>query len=208
MCVIIHKPAGARIPSALLVASASLNRDGWGLMGFAADGALIVERHAHVCAHDLLAAEEKYQDAEIALHLRLLTRGSTHPQNQHPIAIDDDCLLMHNGTIEGLDSEHVGLSDSWHLARQVLKPLLQRDPDLLSQPAFLKLIELALGVQNRAVLLHAPSRRLHVLNRSSGSEIEGLWCSSTRWIDQRLYALPLAPQKQERSLETARITFI
>ncbi len=208
MCIIIHKPAGASIPAALLAASASLNRDGWGLMGFAPDGEQLVERHAHVSLDALLIAEEKYRAAEIVLHLRLLTRGSTDAQNQHPIAVGDVGLLMHNGTLAGLETAQCGRSDTWHFANNVLRPLLERDAGLPAQPAFRLLIEMALGADNKAVLLHAPSRSITVFNPQLGTEIDGLWCSGTRWIDQRLYHLPDPPQPQTRSLAPGSFRFI
>ncbi len=44
MCLILHKPAGASVPRELIDAAAAFNRDGWGLMGYAADGGLLLER--------------------------------------------------------------------------------------------------------------------------------------------------------------------
>ena len=46
------------------------------------------------------------------------------------------------------------------------------------------------------------------LEVSGGAEFDGLWCSSTRWIDQRLLTLRSAPQPQQRSLATERLHFI
>ncbi len=208
MCVIIHKPAGVAIPPALLVASASLNRDGWGLMGFDVGGQLLLRRSERVAINDLLEVEEQYRQAELVLHLRMLTRGSTHSENIHPLWVEGGSFLMHNGTLDGLDTPEPGRSDSWHLASTVLRPLLRRDPELLEQPAFVELVEMALGRRNRAVLLHQPTRRIHIFNRASGAEIGGLWCSSTRWIDSRHFSLPDAPQPQERSFKTDHLHFI
>ena len=208
MCVIIHKPAGARIAPGLIAAAASLNRDGWGLMGFDARGALIVERHERVDLRQVLAAEERHADAEYALHLRLSTRGATGTPNVHPLPITDDAWLMHNGTLCRLDVTDIRHSDSTHLAGEVLRPLLLRDGGLLDQPAFRRLLELALGADNRAVLLHRPTRRLHILNREAGAEVDGLWCSNTRWIDQRIHTLTDPPQAQERSPATETLHFI
>ena len=208
MCVIIHKPAGIAIPPGLLAAAASLNRDGWGLMGFDVGGQFLLERHAYVDVAKLIDTERKYRDAEYVLHLRLLTRGSTDEQNIHPLWVEGDSFLMHNGTLSGLETAQVSRSDSWHFAGEVLRPLLQRDAGLLDQPAFLRLVEMALGTDNKAVLLQRSAQRIHIFNRRHGAEFEGLWCSSTRWIDQRLYTLPSAPQPQERSPALGSLHFI
>ncbi|MDB5969221.1 MAG: hypothetical protein JWQ90_1671 [Hydrocarboniphaga sp.] len=208
MCVIIHKPAGIAIPHRMLTAAASLNRDGWGLMGFDSGGQFLLERHAHVDIARLIAAEQEYRDAEYVLHLRLLTRGSTDMQNVHPLWVEGGTFLMHNGTLACLETAQISRSDSWHFASEVLRPLLQRDAALLDQPAFLQLLEMALGPDNRAVLLQRSARRIHILNRRFGAEVEGLWCSNTRWIDQRLYALASPAQAQERSPATESLHFI
>ncbi|SHG97809.1 hypothetical protein SAMN04488068_2075 [Hydrocarboniphaga daqingensis] len=214
MCVILHKPAGVAIAPQLLRAAASLNRDGWGLMGFDRNGRFLLQRHARVDVDQVIDTVRGLRDAELALHLRMLTRGSTHERNLHPVAVDgdepadDDVYLMHNGTIGGLATPEVGHSDSWHFARRVLGPLLRGNPDLLDQDAFRQLVALALGPDNKAVLLQRSSGRLHIINRHYGAEFDGLWCSSTRWIDQRLLTLRSAPQPQQRSLATERLHFI
>jgi hypothetical protein len=208
MCVIIHKPAGVAIPHELLTAAASLNRDGWGLMGFDVGGQFLLQRHSNVDVAKLIETEIEHRDAEYVLHLRLLTRGSTDVQNIHPLWIESGNYLMHNGTLECLETAHISRSDSWHFAREVLRPLLERDPELLDQPAFRQLIELALGRDNKAVLLQRNERRIHIFNRRFGAELNGLWCSSTRWIDERLYALANPPQPQERSPALESLHFI
>ncbi|WP_428309514.1 class II glutamine amidotransferase [Hydrocarboniphaga sp.] len=208
MCVIIHKPAGTAIPHGLLTAAASLNRDGWGLMGFDRGGQFLLERHAHVDVAQLIAAEQNHRDAEIVVHLRQLTRGSTDLQNIHPLWVEGGTFLMHNGTLGCLETAQVSRSDSWHFAGEVLRPLLQRDAELLQQPAFLQLLEMALGQDNKAVLLQRSTRQIHILNRRFGAEVEGLWCSNTRWIDQRLYTLSEPAQAQERSPSPESLHFI
>lgn len=207
MCVIIHKPAGVAISEQLLLAAASLNRDGWGLMGFTPTGRLLLERYEYVDTARLLETAQQHRDAEYVLHLRQLTRGSTDLQNIHPLWVEGGSFIVHSGTLP-LETPVTGRSDSWHLASQVLRPLLERAPALLGEPAFLQLVELALGPDNRAVLLHQPSRSIHIFNRRYGVEIDGLWCSSTRWIDQRLYHLPRAPQPQQRSPHLEHLSFI
>lgn len=207
MCVIIHKPAGEGIPSQLLLAAASLNRDSWGLMGFDADGDVLLQRHQHLDTALLLSKVQEYRPFEFVLHLRQLTRGSSAFENVHPLEIGHGVHLMHNGTLP-LESGNPGRSDSWHLVNDVLKPLVRRDAALLDEPGMHALLELALGANNRAALLNAATRRIHIFNRRAGVDIDGLWISNTRWIDQRLFVLPQAPHPQERSPSTRNLVFI
>jgi hypothetical protein len=97
MCLIIHKPAGEFIPEDLLRAGASLNHDGWGLMGFGTDGKPLIERRSQLDIEELLAIERRLRGAEYALHLRRRTRGDVSESNAHPFRITDDIYLMHNG---------------------------------------------------------------------------------------------------------------
>lgn len=207
MCLIIHKPRGVEIPADLLEAAVSLNRDGWGLMGFSPQGNLLVERHAQVVLADILDTERRHRDAEYVLHLRKRTRGAANADNAHPFKVVDGVYVMHNGTIK-LDTRVAGMSDSWHFVSDILRPLAQRRPGVLLDNAFLRLLEIAVKPENKLALLDYPSRRIVLLNRAHGAEFDGLWLSSTRWIDRRLLPLATTPQPQERSYIPTEVQFL
>jgi len=207
MCLIIHKPRGIEIPADLLEAAVSLNRDGWGLMGFSAEGDLLVERHAKVDLAAILATERKYRDAEYVLHLRKRTRGAADVDNAHPFKVTDGVYMMHNGTIK-LDTRVAGMSDSWHFVSEILRPLAQRRTGILLDNAFHRLLEIALRPENKLALLDYPARRIILINQAYGAELDGLWLSSTRWIDRRLLPLATTPQPQERSYEPSEVRFL
>lgn len=207
MCLIVHKPAGARIGEDLLRAAMSLNRDGWGLMGFAPGGRLLLERHPEVNEDAVLDTVRRHEAAEFVLHLRQRTRGGIGPHNTHPIRVSTGLYLMHNGTL-GIPSRVAGMSDSWHLVTDVLRPLAQRHRPLFLDNAFHALLEVGLRPENKLALLDQSSRRIVLLNRAHGAELEGLWLSSTRWVDRRLLPLANAPQPQERSFEAGALDFV
>ncbi len=207
MCLIIHKPAGLRIPADLLEAAVTLNPDGWGLMGFDPGGRLLLERHATVQLDELLEIEERHAEAEYALHLRRQTRGASGIDNVHPFRIIDGYYLMHNGTLP-LDVRVPGRSDTWHLSHDLLRPLAQRYQGVLSDYAFINILELGLRPENKAALLDQRNRRIALINRAHGAEFEGLWLSSTRWIDRVRFPLGTAPQPQERSWAPADVLFL
>lgn len=207
MCLIIHKPAGLRIPAALLRAAIALNLDGWGLMGFDPQGRLLLERHATIDPDLLLAAEAAHVDSEFALHLRRQTRGSSGLENAHPFRVVDGLYLMHNGTLP-IASASPRRSDTWHFSAEILRPLAQRHPGLFSDYAFIRLLELGLRPQNKLALLDQRQRRIVLVNRDHGAELEGLWLSNTRWIDRRLFPLETTPQPQERTWSAADLHFL
>lgn len=196
MCLIIHKQPGLRLAPKLLAAAAAHNADGWGLMGFDTGGRLLLERHATVDLKALAEAERQYRDAEYVLHLRRQTRGGSGLDNVHPFKVVDGVYLMHNGTIR-LDARVPGKSDTWHVIADVLRPLAQRHPNLLSDYAFIRVLEHGLRAENKLALLDQRLRRIVLVNRAHGVEVDGLWLSNTRWLDRRLYPLaqPLQPQE-------------
>jgi len=207
MCLILHKPAGARVPGELIDAAVAFNRDGWGLMGFRADGTEVIERHLQVDAERIQRRLRDLEDAELCLHLRLRTRGSDDADNGHPIKVSDRFHLMHNGTLR-LKARVPGRSDSWHFAVDLLRPLAVNWPEVLSHPSFLALVEAGLTPENKVVLLDTQTRQLVFFNHQHGVEFEGLWLSSTRWIDRRRLALAHAPQPQQKTYTAGELEFL
>ncbi|MDR3418164.1 MAG: hypothetical protein P4L83_18480 [Nevskia sp.] len=207
MCLILHKPAGRNVPRELVEAAAAFNKDGWGLMGFDAGGEPLLERYAQVDAAAIDRRLQSLQDAELCLHLRLRTRGSDLADNAHPIKVSERFQLMHNGTLR-LRARVPGHSDSWHFAIDLLRPLAVNWPEMLSHPSFLALVEAGLTHENKVVLLDTQQRRLIFYNRHHGAEFEGLWLSSTRWIDRRRLALSHAPQPQQKTYRAGDLDFL
>ena len=207
MCLIIHKPAGAEIPQDLLAAASAHNPDGWGLMGFDDDGRVLIERHAIVDVDQLIDIERKYRNAEYVLHVRRQTRGGSGLDNVHPFKIVDGVWLMHNGTLK-LDVRVPGKSDTWHFVTDVLRPLAQRHPGLLSDYAFVQVLEQGLRAENKLALLDQRLRRIVLVNQAHGVEVDGLWLSNTRWLDRGLYPLAQPLQPQERRYEAEELNFL
>jgi hypothetical protein len=58
------------------------------------------------------------------------------------------------------------------------------------------------------VLLDTQTRQLVFFNHHHGVEFEGLWLSSTRWIDRRRLALAHAPQPQQKTYTAAELEFL
>lgn len=206
MCVIIHKPQNAEIPHDLLAAALTLNSDGWGLMGLDTEGSVILERHAESKQAHILDALTRHRDAELVLHLRQRTKGTQAIENAHPFKLAERLYLMHNGTLP--IGQHVaGRSDTWHFVQDVLRPLHQNYTGLMTDPAFLRVLELAIKPENKIALLDGRIGRIAILNRQHGADFEGLWLSNTRWIDRRLLPLVHTPQPQMRTYSPDELHF-
>lgn len=207
MCLIIHKPADQRIPEELLRAAAVHNPDGWGLMGIDHGDRIVVRKGNRVDSASLIALERQFRSAEYALHLRRRTHGDRSDHNTHPFRVSQDIELMHNGTLK-FSSKSRERSDTWHFVHEVLRPLSQRHPGLLSDYGFVRVLEMALRPHNRLALLDRRLRRIVLVNREYGTDFEGLWLSSTRWIDRRLLPLANAPQPQALRYTPAELRFV
>jgi len=207
MCLIIHKPAGIEIPHELLAAAAAHNTDGWGLMGFDSDGHLLLERHALVQLPEIIKTEQALRPFEYVLHLRRQTKGGSGLDNVHPFKVVDGVWLMHNGTVK-LSARVPGKSDTWHFVNDVLRPLAQRHPGLLSDYSFIQILEHGLRAENKLALLDQRLRRIVLVNRDHGVELDGLWLSNTRWIDRKLFPLSRPLQPQEQGFEADQLRFV
>jgi len=207
MCLIIHKPAGVEISPDLLAAAATHNAEGWGLMGFDDSGQLLLEKRAIVNVDELVEVERAHRDAEYVLHLRRQTKGGSGLDNVHPFKIIDGVWLMHNGTLK-LETRVPGKSDTWHFVSDVLRPLAQRHPGLLSDYAFIQILEHGLKAENKLALLDQRLRRIVIVNRSHGVEVDSLWLSNTRWLDRDRYPLAQPLQPQERQYGALDLRFV
>lgn len=207
MCLIIHKPAGVEIAEELLAAGAAHNPDGWGLMGFDANGRPLIQRRATVDVAELIDVERALRGSEYVLHLRRQTKGGSGLDNVHPFKVIDGVWLMHNGTLK-LSARVPGKSDTWHFVTDVLRPLAQRHTGLLSDYAFVQVLELGLRADNKLALLDQRLQRIVIVNRAHGVEVDGLWLSNTRWLDRDLYPLAQVLQPQERRVGVRELRFV
>lgn len=189
MCVLIHKPAGITVPGDLLRAAAALNSDGFGLMGITEAGQVLVHRQPRVDVSTLGDRLDDLRTAELALHLRRRTYGGRSACNAHPFEIDDGVYLMHNGELR-LPVQNPEHSDTWHFVSEVLRPIARRWPGLVGSKPFARLLDTVLAPDNRMVLFDTRSKQIHVANRRAGFEYQGLWVSSARWLDSRLFQVP------------------
>src|SRR3546814_19098974 len=113
---------------------------------------------------------------------------------------------MHNGTLK-LKARVPGKSDTWHFVTDVLRPLAQRHVGLLSDYAFVQILELGLRADNKLALLDQRLRRIVIVNRAHGVEVDGLWLSNTPWLDRDLYPLARPLQPQERRVRVPQLAF-
>ena len=203
MCLIVHKPSGVSLPSALLDSALRFNPHGAGFIALPAQGEACIRRRQVVSAAVVAGWAEAHRDDECVFHFRYRTRGGQDPRYTHPLRIAGNIYLFHNGTLPG-SSPSDPHSDTWFLARNFLRPILRQRPDLLGDPMFLRMLEGAVGPSNRLVLVDTGRRRVEIVNRAAGVDREGLWLSNTRWFDAR----QLGWVKPSAASTAARLSFV
>jgi len=188
MCQIIHQPYGAMTPPELLRSAAEYNPDGFGFMGFDANGHARIERHPDSDAEFAVRLAQEFAGRDCVFHFRRRTRGSSSTENLHPFKVAPGLYLMHNGTAN-VEVRVAGLSDTWHLVHDYLAPFLSSRRRLIYDRAFRRILDAWLGPQNRIVFLDETEGRIELLHRADGIEWRGLWLSNARWVDRRLLSL-------------------
>jgi len=183
MCLIIVKPVAATFSDEWLRDFYSRNADGYGFM-YAKDGELIVDKAVPKTADEWVTAFRKHEEYACAIHLRMRTHGDIDLANAHPYPVltkevnGRDVWMMHNGILSGVASDNTKMSDTWHFIRDEVRPMLERDPDLLTVEPFQKWLGNRIGYNNKLVFADNLGNVV-VINKSAGNEFKGCWLSNT-----------------------------
>ena len=182
MCLIIHKPAEARVSEQLLASAAAFNPHGFGIMTFGDDRGITLRRRSRSHLPALKRLCREYEAVECVIHLRYRTRGSLDLENTQPMRITNDISMVHNGTV-ALEPHNPDRSDTWHLIHDYLRPILRNRPETLYERSFENLVRAWAGVHNRFVFMDARQRKTVIINHEAGVLWDDLWLSNTRWFD-------------------------
>lgn len=135
MCVIIEKKIGKEVPFDCLLAGATRNPDGYGVV-VADRGQLAVFQgladKSTTHAEEVAKVLEQAKDLPTMVHFRYATAGARSAGNTHPFPLltkDDhglDVQLMHNGTMSYFKEQGSALSDTARFVNEIARPLFIR----------------------------------------------------------------------------------
>ena len=119
MCIIIHKPAGVKLPSKdILRQCAKRNMDGMGFAMANSNNVMVAKGYFDVEKLVNILTAEPVTARDLVIHYRLATSGKVGVENCHPFSLDNrmlgvpfcytDRAVTHNGVIY----------DVWGLARK------------------------------------------------------------------------------------------
>jgi len=176
MCLLIHHTAEGDLSRNMIADIYQKNGDGFGV-AYAEKGKVKTVRTLGGPKEIAAIYEKHVRGREAVLHFRWRTHGEINMANCHPYKVTDQWVLSHNGVLD-VKTVRPEMSDTWHLIEFTLRPLMDRDPSLLFQPEFQKMLGRAIGSDNKLGFMHR-SGRVVVINRHVGVEARGMWLSNT-----------------------------
>ncbi len=172
MCVAIVKPKGKKITKKSLNLAWETNPDGGGF-AFVNKGKIVVfkslEQEEFV---NKLWETLKIVDETFLIHFRIRTSGQTDLNNCHPFAINKDCVFIHNGMINNVQSNNM-MSDTRFFNRDIL----QQSGFQFGNKAQLKLIETFIERGNKLAFLNSKGS-FQIANEGAGTWQNGTWFSN------------------------------
>lgn len=189
MCLIIDKPAGARLKEDDVLSAIEVNPDGFGWMYSDPSKNRVYHGKSLDFKKEQIVeyVTRRFDNRRVMFHLRYQTQGEISKANCHPFKLMDhrvdgmDAFMMHNGTIykhkpKDKNDTH---SDSELFGREILRPLLVKfGADALSSDILNGLIEEYLGTNNKVSVMLS-NGTVHHFNKDKGDEREGCWVSNT-----------------------------
>lgn len=175
MCLILNQRAGYTLPQRQLRTVVSRNADGFGAMW--GDGHRLHLVRIVGSQSELVDAYAPHAGQRRVLHWRLGTHGRNDVSMAHPFRLSEDVALMHNGMLS-CGTPDAGCSDTDHLARYILQPIAQADPDRLFSAAFADVLAGLIGAGNKLAIAHADGR-VALIGRNRGVDYAGCWWSNT-----------------------------
>ena len=211
MCLIVYMPPGKRLPINELENGRRQNRDGFGIMYHdpSSDSVVVVKNNNSTEKGFRSAYLNVPNDVAMVVHFRMATQGAVSMANQHPFLILDkatdgiDLFMVHNGMIDGFDgpeydpnfygygynaAEFGGTacesdSDTAMFVNQIVKPILEIEPQIMYTEAFKSLLFWRLGggdkyaYPNKLVFLDSMGQVI-IINESAGAWVKGCWLSN------------------------------
>jgi len=177
MCILIHHPAGTHLTDAHFADFYDKNPDGFGAIVNIGHKVDVIKRVGTL--NEIQRLYDKHvAGREAIIHMRWRTHGDIDLHNCHPYEVVPGLWMAHNGVLSHSNVADPSKSDTWHYINDVLRPLLTKDPDLIHEPAFQKLVAHDIGYSNKFGFMDHEGRTV-ILNKASGIEHDGVWYSNT-----------------------------
>lgn len=187
MCLLIHQPKGVTFSRQEIRDFYQHNPDGFGV-AFGERGSLRLLRLVG-SESEVLAAYDRFASGrECVIHFRMATHGKTDLDNAHPYPVTPEIVMAHNGVLSCGNPTQPHMSDTWHLIEYFIRPIAERNPDLLFCPAWGEMLGRMIGPSNKLAFIHKDGR-IALVNKSAGVTHKRAWLSNTyAWSAPNKYA--------------------
>lgn len=196
MCLLLIHPAATAFDRDDIDDFYTYNSDGVGVM-WAEGGLLHTYKYLPKNAEQAWAFyKDHVLGKECVVHWRMRTHGDIDLTNCHPYEVFGDgstvpMSMMHNGILHTGNARDTRLSDTWHYIEDYIKPVVGAHPDIIFEPAFIKLLAYHIGAGNKFVFLDHLGR-MAVVNEAAFVKYKGAMLSNTyAWSAEKGgYGLP------------------
>lgn len=187
MCLAIVKPMGISIPEEHLQNGWDNNDDGAGFVYIDPETKLFVVNKFMTYAafiEKFNEANEAYGDvSDFLIHFRIASKGVVSIDNCHPFIVDEDRVIIHNGTMWNIDIDKKDKrSDTRVFAEDWLSQL---PPDWEDNQIIHLLLEDFLGSTSKMCLLHR-TKGIYIYNQDKGMWVDDIWYSNKSY-EKRTY---------------------
>lgn len=125
-------------------------------------------------------------DRNLVLHFRMRTSGHVDRHNAHPFdVLPRQMAMTHNGVLSISTKSDETKCDTRHYIERVLRPQLERFPELVVVDEWRQLVGEDIGKGNRFVFMDR-SGEMYFVNRHTGVEHDGMWIANTYSFDAGL----------------------
>jgi len=192
MCLLVQQPKKTEFTEDFIKDVYSRNSDGFGVM-YAEGGKVHVYKVLPTNADEMVDFYNQYAKGRDCIwHARMKTHGDIDFENCHPYRVTDDIWLAHNGVLSSGNAADHTKSDTWHFIKNVLKPALSHEPDLMLDPEWCRFIGNIIGGSNKFGLMRSDGE-FSIINEKSGVNFVGAWLSNTyAWSPSRFGFQPPA----------------
>lgn len=178
MCLLVKQPKATIFTDAFLEDVFGKNSDGLGVM-YAEEGKLHVYKCLPATAKDFIDFYRKHAEGrDCVWHARMKTHGDIDFENCHPYLVTEDIWMAHNGILSTGNKNDKTKSDTWHFIRNVLRPALTANPDLILDPEYQNYLGDMIGNSNKFGFVRADGE-IVIINEQAGVEFENAWLSNT-----------------------------
>ena len=178
MCLLVKQPSTTAFTADFIEDVYVKNSDGFGVM-YAEGGKVHVYKCLPRSAKEMLDFYVKHAEGRDCIwHARMQTHGDIDIDNCHPYMVTDDIYLAHNGILSCGNKADKTKSDTWHFIRNVMRPALTANPDLMLDDEWIAFMGELIGRGNKFGLVRADGK-MAIINESAGVEFVGAWLSNT-----------------------------